>query len=140
MNLKKLLLLASIPALALSLPACGSKKASDSNAASDEISAVDLVAEWRADPKAAVKKYNQKQATISGRFFRTVGSPSKKVNYSILLQGKDPANLEFVQVILPDEQSGIIQKLKKDDKLTVTCTLGDNEFVPTCSNPKIELK
>ena len=143
MNLKKLLALATIPALALTITACGGKKASASSNATNQnavIKAEDLVAEWRADPAGAVKKYNQKQVTITGLYERSVGGPPKSPNYSILLQGKNPANLEFVQVILPDNQASLIQKLKKDDRLTVTCTLRDNKFCPSCDNPKIEMK
>lgn len=146
MNLKKLLLLAAIPALAITLPACGSKKApaasnaSASASAPAEVNAVDLVAEWRADPNAAVQKYGNKQIKINGLYERTVGGPPKTPNYSILLQGKNPANLEFVQVIVPKELEPSIKNLKKDDKLTVTCTLTENKFVPSCRNPKIEMK
>ena len=144
MKTRQLLTLTAASLLTLALTACTSQKSPVEKpvliapGAPIEINAVDYVAEWQADSTVASKKYLGRQIRLTGRLHHIVNGPELRTKSSIVLEGRDPENLEFVQAIVPDEKLPEIQQFKEGSQITVNCTAIKNAALPTCTNTVIE--
>ena len=145
MHLGKLITLAAAPLLALALTACTGKKAPPpekpipaASGAPIETSAIDYIAEWQADRTAAAKKYLGRQIRLTGRLHHIVNGPELKTKTSIVLEGREPENLEFAQAIVPNDRLTEIQQIKTGSQITLTCTVIKSPALPTCTNTTIE--
>lgn len=148
MNLKKILTLAAIPALALALTACGGKKDSPkapaaSASASDgpiEVTGENYIAEWRSDPNGSIKKYVGQTIRLTGVVDHimdgSLGEGPDKLG--IVFKGKNPANIELGQAVFPKDRMAAVKKLKEGDKFTVTCKGIKNIMLPSCVDAVLE--
>ena len=144
MELKKLFAMAAIPALALALTACGGKKDAPKPAASVasapiEVTAEQYFADFKKDAKAAEAKYSGKPVKLSGTVRDIMdGTQGMKTDSAILMVG-DPKDviLGNVAATVTNEKLADIKKLKKGDKITVTCTGTNNPVMAQCLNSTI---
>lgn len=147
MNLKKLLALATIPAMALALTACGGKKApapAKTPAASASapapaaapvsVDAESWAAEWRSDKAAFHQKYAGNPVKLTGEVERIVDGVTLRVRSGIIFKVKDKTKADLVQAFISNEQLPEIKKLKPGEKITVSCVAKENPVFPTCDN------